>query len=243
MALMIAPDDVEGIGEVLASPWSSEGYRRHSRGWLVGYHEPAAVTDDGVNVLDMPIRLPGGPLALPDGMPVWLVALVERIDAFERRLHPASVGMHAYLTVNQGRVAPGASQRNGGAHFDGMQGVRYPDKLPVCHQYLYATILPTILYEHPFELVHLDAARHDFFAACERQKDPRRAWQPDPGQIVLTTAYTVHESPVADRDVDRTFVRVEYSHKRADREGNTRNAALCTAHWEYVPRPIPEGLV
>jgi hypothetical protein len=228
------------LGDLLVAPWAPERYKLWSKVWKVGFLAPTEVTDENINVLDMPFQLPDGEAVLPE-LPAWLRELVEAASLFEQRLHPASKHMYAYLTVNQGLVCAGHSQRRGGAHFDGMQGARYPHKLPPCHQYLYSTAAPTLIYEQPFDLAGLDPAEHNFFAACDRQK--RGGRQPRAGEIVLTTAYTVHESPCLIADTCRTFVRVEFSYKRADREGNTRNPALDTSHWDYQPRPIPQHLV
>lgn len=228
------------LRELLSSPWNPERYRDASRAWVVA--RPAlTVTDDEINVLDMPIKLPGGPISLPP-LPEWLVRLILQIELREREIHPDCRDMYSYLTVNQGIVRAGRSQRRGGAHFDGMQGVRYPTKLPPCHQYLFSTAAPTVFYEQPFHLSELDPARDNFFAACERQKRSEYALSARPGEVLMTTAYTVHESPAVTTDTPRTFVRVEFSHKRADREGNSLNPALDTSDWDYRPRPIPAGL-
>lgn len=241
---MVSPRALSAeVEPVLSSAWDPERYLTDSRAWVVGRYEPEVVVDDGVRVLDMPVQLPGDVLHLPPDLPDWLCRLVEELRYFELKLHPDAWTMYAYLTVNQGVVAAGRSQRRGGSHFDGMQGVRYPQKLPVCHQYLYATAAPTIVYEQPFDLRGLDPARHNFFSACERQKNATACRQPEPGEIMLTTAYSVHESPVLETDTERTFVRLEFSHKQFDREGNTINPALDTSDWDYVPRPIPDGLI
>ncbi len=211
------------LGDLLTTPWSQERYLSASRAWKVGELSLGSVTDARLALLYMPIKLPDGELYLPQ-LPAWLTELVVALGEFEKELHSGGEMMYAYLTVNQGVVKAGSSQRNSGAHFDGMQGARYPDKLPPCHQYLYATAAPTVIYEQPFNLCDLDVKRDNFFRACEHQK--HSGWQPAPGDIVLSTAYTVHESPRLLADTWRTFVRVEFSHKRADRDGNTLNPAL-----------------
>jgi hypothetical protein len=238
LPLAIDSTEVARVREILTGPWDPALYSQHSDAWKVGHLDRCV--DDNINVLDMPVKLPGGPLTLPE-LPAWLVALTEAVHEFETVLWPESVNMYAYLTVNQGVVKGGTSQRRGGAHVDGMQGVRYPVKLPACHQYLWATAAPTVIFSHPFDFTGLDPSKHNFFRACDEQKHD--GWQPAAGDIVLTTAYTVHESPVLEEDTARTFVRIEYSHKRADRIGNTLNPALDTSDWDYGPRPIPEHLV
>lgn len=60
-------------------------------------------------------------------------------------------------------------------------------------------------------------------------------------EINLMTAYSVHESTVADESCERTFVRLEFSRKTFNRVGNSVNELFDTG-WEYVDLSIPDHL-
>ncbi len=196
------------------------------------------------NVLDMPIKLPNGKFRLPD----WadellldsglLIALLEK----EKSINPNWKNYYCYLTTNQGYVKSGESQRNGGAHFDGMQGVRYKDKFPVCHQYLISSCNPTIYYPHGFNFDNLDYNKHNFFFECDRQKQLDKAFYAKTNGLYLQTCYNVHESPKVIEDCFRSFIRVEFSLKQFNRIGNSVNPNLKT-NWEYEMQPIPAHLI
>ena len=149
---------------------------------------------------------------------------------------------YTYLTVNQGVVWKGKSQRNPGAHFDGMQGNRYPYKSPVCHQYLVASAAPTIYWPGPFDFSQLDPNKHNFFLECDRQKVNQICTTAEPNTLYLQTAYDVHESPIVKKTTFRTFIRVEFSMKKFNRIGNTENPDLPTG-WTYEDQPIPAHLI
>jgi hypothetical protein len=123
-----------------------------------------------------------------------------------------------------------------------MQGVRYPEKLPACHQFIVSSALPTIWHIQAFDASGLDPAVDNWFTAFEKQakRTDETLWAPDPLEVVLSTAYGVHESTKAVVDTDRTFVRVEFSMKQADRIGNT--ISPLSKDWDWHPRPIPAGL-
>ena len=191
-------------------------------------------------VLDMPIKLPYLPFKIPFDNGVQ--EIIDICTAFEQSINPDWENYHCYLTINQGLVQPRLTQRNPGAHFDGMQGTRYPLKFRACHQYLVSSNLPTTYYVQSFNIADLKTDKHNWFKTFERQKDPRTAYQPKPFELTLQTAYCVHESTPAVIASPRTFVRIEFSLKQFNRIGNTRNPILDTG-WNYEPQPIPIHLI
>jgi len=197
-------------------------------------HKPAVVAEISSSdllqakeeVLDMPIKLPTQAFRLPFDNDIKQI--VEVCTDFEQGINPQWEQYHCYLTINQGIVRPGATQRNPGPHFDGMQGTRYPQKFPVCHQYLVSSALPTTYYVQPFATLNLDPDKHNWFKAFEQQVDPKTKYQPKPFELLLQTAYCVHESTPASAKTSRTFVRVEFSLKEFNRIGNSINPLLET---------------
>jgi hypothetical protein len=195
-----------------------------------------------VNVLDMPIKLPFGELRVPHGLPSWVHDVIDRAVAFEAAHVTLPDPWHIYLTVQQSVVASGTTQRHAGAHIDGMQGSAYPEPLVGCHAYLLSTVAPTTFYPQPFRLSGFQKDRDNLFRILDEQKDVTRSHTPMPGELVVASCYSVHEAGVSPLTGLRTFVRVEFSMKRFDREENTRNARIDTTTWEYLPRPIPTHL-
>jgi hypothetical protein len=193
----------------------------------------------------MLVMLPGGELVLPPeyaSVPA-IASFLSASIAYEDRLLPDwRIDRHLYLTVDRRQVRAGDTHRNAGWHFDGMQGARYPDKLPACHQYLATTALPTEFSDAPVDATCLDENRHNWFETLGDQVPADLApWTADPLEIVCMSAYQLHRSPIASRDEWRTFLRLDVSCKQQDRLGNTLNPSL-PAPFAYVPRSLPEGL-
>lgn len=197
--------------------------------------------------LDMLVKLPAGPLTLPSPYAdnPAVKAFMEDALGFEKVIYPEFDGeCFLYLTDDQREVVPGRSHRNGGWHFDGMQGARYKEKLPACHQYVVSSALCTEFTDAPTDATGLDENRHNWFECLAEQVPPDApVIQPEPGEIAFMTAYQLHRSPIATEQTAgmRTFMRLDVSHKKQDRLGNTLNPDLC-APWKFVERNLPEGL-
>lgn len=200
---------------------------------------------DVSSCLDMLVMLPGGSVTLPPeyASNAAIASFLDTALAFEDALLPDwRSDRHLYLTVDRRRVLAGGTHRNAGWHFDGMQGARYPDKLPACHQHLATTALPTEFSDRPVDATGLHEDRHNWFESLgEQVPDDHRPWTPEPLRIVCMSAYQLHRSPTATSDQWRTFLRLDVSCKQQDRLGNTLNPSL-PAPFEYVRRSLPEGL-
>lgn len=210
-----------------------------------GYLRDPGSLDELPSCLDMPIMLPGGPITLPQPY-IWsrgVISLIEQAIGMEDALLPGwRATRHLYLTVDTRWVEPGRTHRNGGFHFDGMQGARYPRKLPACHQYVASTAMPTEFSDLPVDAGGLDESLHNWFEALGGQvPDDHALWTPDPCEIVCMSAYQLHRSPVAKERRRRTFIRLDVSVKHQDRLGNTPNPELVVP-WRYVERALPAGL-
>jgi len=211
----------------------------------VGYLSEPAGLETLPSCLDMPVMLPGGHVTLPQPY-IWSPAvrgMIEQAMAFEDALLPGwRADRHLYLTVDTRWVEPGRTHRNGGFHFDGMQGGRYPRKLAACHQYVASTASPTEFSGVPVDATGLDEMRHNWFEALGDQVPADAAlWRPDAFEIVCMSAYQLHRSPVAAHRHRRTFLRLDVSCKQQDRLGNTPNPELAVP-WTYVERSLPAGL-
>jgi hypothetical protein len=149
---------------------------------------------------------------------------------------------YAYLTIDNRLVAPNTTHRNAGWHFDGMQGVRYPVKLPACHQYVVSDCLPTEFVCGSYDATHLDEAQDNWFVALSNQVRPEdERFFPGILEVVLMSAYQLHRSTPSLIAQRRMFMRLDYSLKQQDRLGNSLNPDL-PAPWPYVTRDMPAHL-
>lgn len=194
-----------------------------------------------VSVLDMPIKFPSGEFRIPTENKA-IHEIVDKAFRYEQLINPLWERYYVYLTIDQKQVSRGESHRVHGAHFDGMQGLAYPKKLPVCHQYVIANAAPTQFFIQEFDAKNLDEKRQNWFTELEKQIVPDAVMTAEPFTLYLMTAYSMHDSPIVKEDCLRTFCRVEFSLKEFDRDMNTRNPLL-PSPWKYRPRPIPEHLL
>lgn len=201
----------------------------------------------GANIpccLDMLIKLPAGDVMVPEPYKAdpAITSYLEQAFSFEDVLLPTWRETHyAYLTVDQRPITVGKSHRNAGWHFDGMQGKRYPVKMPVCHQYVVSNHLPTEFTSKATDATRLDYARDNWFDALGSQiPEGEPVFQPGINEIMLMSAYQIHRSPVAkigDEGV-RTFLRMDITMKKFDRIGNSINP-LMDCPFELFDRPMP----
>lgn len=227
--------------EDINNKWNPERFYIPRQPLHIDYISPIVLESKKDNILDMPIKLPKEDFQIP--FDIEVEQIVDRCIQFEEEINVQWEDYYCYLTMNQGYVGVGETQRNSGAHFDGMQGEKYKEKFNVCHQYLVSSSLPTIYYTHEFNAERLDVTKHNWFNEFDRQKDKKYSMTPEPYELVLQTAYNVHECSVAKIGTKRTFVRIELSLKKFNRLGNTLNPLIDTSDWDYEPQPIPCKLI
>lgn len=193
------------------------------------------------SVLDMPIKLPFSEIRIPKEHDTESIReIIAKSLAFEKNINPEWEKYHIYLTVHHSFVEAATTQRRAGAHIDGMQGERYPVKIPVCHSYLVSNAVPTCFFNHPFQ-TDLCEKIQNWFYEFDKVKDYSRSSLSKPFEINLMTAYSLHESTAATEDTIRTFVRLEFSLKQFNRIGNSVNP-LFELDWDFEERPIPAHL-
>lgn len=210
-----------------------------------GSLQDMAAASDLPSCLDMLVMLPTGELTLPEPYASCneLNQFLSKCILFEDKLLPGwRQNYHLYLTVDTRTVMPGQTHRNAGWHFDGMQGSRYPRKIPVCHQYVISNVSPTHYCDLPLQAEHLSEQNHNWFEELGSQiPGNHKAWTPKAHSIMCMSAYQLHQSPEVIVETKRTFIRLDVSLKQQDRLGNTINPAL-PAPFKYVERKLPEGL-
>lgn len=190
-----------------------------------------------LRVLNCPIKFPG---ALEYRIPKELSQFDEAIAkciAYEHAINENVCAYYAYITIDQGIVEGGRTQRTSGCHCDGFQGARIYPKLPISRTYSAYDHTPTIFYGQAFQTDHLDEAKHDFFSSFDEQADEtQQMFFPD-YSIILSGAYTVHRSKIAAATGYRTFFRLHYDMSRFDQLGNTHNP-MFEYKWNMMTRNV-----
>ncbi|HEX4046410.1 MAG TPA: hypothetical protein VH309_01170, partial [Elusimicrobiota bacterium] len=174
-------------------------------------------------VQSMMIKEAGGDLKLPGSLRQFREAVAAAF-AYERKINPGFDRSYAYLTVTQGPVAGGASQKRANAHTDGYPR-RPEDRGPVDRMYLASDALPTEFFDQPFPVPAAAdfAAIHESF---EKAADPSKVVVHPDYTVTMMDAYTVHRSRKAERPEFRTFVQVHFSARRFEMAQNTPNPLL-----------------
>ncbi len=190
------------------------------------------------SVLNMPIKMPHSSVRVPIELQS-ITEFLQKIFDHEARINPKMDEFFVYLTVDQRPVAAGTTQRGAGVHIDGVQGARYPIKLPPEHSYSASDTLGTIFYPQVFDLRNVDPAVDNVHDKIYDQLDPSKRMITQDYEIYFWNSYSAHEAQVAEKEIQsRLFVRVEFSKKVYDSYGDTKSP-LFDYNWQTVHRPIP----
>lgn len=197
------------------------------------------------NCLDMPIKLSNHEtILLPYeySKSEMLIELIHDALNFEKKINPFWKDYNMYLTFHNKNVLVGETQRNAGWHIDGLQGIMYPEKLKACHSYLFSDILPTEFAIQPFDVSNLSYKKHNWFNELGKQVLDENIREYGINKLVAMSAYQVHQSKVTDKNLNKNFIRIEFSLKEFNRLGNTINPLINTG-WNYINREIPSHLI
>lgn len=236
--------NLKTLREDIAYTWSLGRLTLPRYPVVVGTSTENELLKDGQpNVLDMPIKLPGQEFKLPYEN---LQKLLSTCLTFERMINPEWYeNWYCYLTYHRSIVPANNTHRLPGIHFDGVQGAAYPIKLQGCHQYFISNSdeLATHFYVKTFDIKDLDVDKHNINEAAARQVFADKTQPVTFGRhnIVFSTAYCAHACATANKDIDRTFVRIEFTQKTYNNAGNTKNPLL-KLDWDMKPRPISNAL-
>lgn len=195
---------------------------------------------EDVRILDMPIKFPGSNYRVPLECKRFR-QVIEQMAMNETLMNPLVDNYYAYLTVDSSFVKKDKAQRNTGAHVDGFQGARITEKVEADRSYILVSDFPTDFYVQSWNVKGLNPAKDNFFKAFDKQKKASKLWRPEPYDIVLMDAYTVHEAGRATEDKYRIFIRLSFSKRIFDRLGNTHNP-LFDYDWNMVARDVSKSL-
>lgn len=190
--------------------------------------------------LDMPIKFPGSNFRIPKSL-AQFASVIERVAHFEASINSDCFDeYYCYMTVDQGLVKPDTLQREAPCHVDGFQGARWNPKTRINHTYVVGDSIPTTYYVQPFELQHLDEAKHNFFWEMNNivaKTKSAHAWRPENNEINMIDAYTVHRGSEATEETFRTWIRLSFEVRQFDRLGNAHNP-MFNYDWPMVRRDI-----
>ena len=125
------------------------------------------------------------------------------------------IGLHdryIYVTVDQGWVEPGDTQRTAGWHIDGLQGDEVPVKRAGDCQVIWSDALPTEYTTQKFDIEGLDVSKHNVFEWLAKQVSDVEIRSFAPNWAVLHSSYLVHRAAVARERTYRRFVRISFTH-------------------------------
>lgn len=198
---------------------------------------------NGLRILDLPIKMKGSnEYRVPEELAQFAEVIQKVIDHEHAMMSEEKLEKYyAYVTIDQGWVDPGTTQRKPGCHVDGFQGSRIHDKTSINHSYVVSDSTPTVFYSQSFDFDHLSDETHDFFKEMDRLADDSFAIRPEPYQVALMDAYTVHRADVVSQAGYRTFLRISYDVKEFDRLGNTVNPHF-DYEWNMVARDVHSTL-
>ncbi len=241
----------EAVVDCIGSLWDKREFSRrvHTPVTIGVVKNQERFTSQNVpRCLHLPIKLPGSNIRIPSEFEGFLNEL-QQIFNFEISINPAWNELYAYLTVDQGFVPRANSQRVPGPHVDGIPRDREnPGAQVIDHAYLVTNAIPTMFYTQQFDMSAYDPRMHHFFAIFRALSDESRTVMAKPFDILLMDAYSVHTPTQALEDVNRTFIRLEFSTLKFDRVGNSINPHFESDDmfpdypFKYVPRPIPNNL-
>lgn len=183
-------------------------------------------SDDGLYIEDMPIKVPGGPIVIPNEvfhnhfehfLRWWLV--------HEQVLNPHYDSQYLYLTIQQSWVKAGAVQRRPGMHLDGFQKAGIVPQ-PAQHQFAITNAVPTQFVAHFFDFENLPRDKKGMFEKLQQESEGKSRWTAKPYQMHLLNAFCPHEPGVAKYDCFRTFIRCSGSTIPFMGSDNTRNPFL-----------------
>lgn len=205
---------------------------------------PAFAQQNGIRVLDMPIKFPDlAEYRLPRAL-AQFAPVIQRIADVEHLINPHHADYFAYLTIDQGVVKANTLQREAPCHVDGFQGQRWHPRCRTNHSYTVSDVLPTAYYVQPFDLTMLDEKLHDFFWEMNAQvadSNEAHRWQPAAAEITVMDCYCVHRGTDAAVETPRTWLRLSFEERRRvyDRLGNAHNPCFDYA-WDMVERDIEQ---
>jgi hypothetical protein len=195
-----------------------------------------------IRILDMPIKFPrSNEFRCPIELKQY-EAIIKKIAAHEKAINPRIDDYYCYITIDQRIIRSGETTRKANIHVDGFQGSRIEKPLPIDHSYLIYSSEPTIFYNQPFKIFpYWDKRCHNYFEGFAKQIKKESIRTYPNWEVLLINAYCLHEAPIVDRDLYRTFFRMTYTVREYDRIGNAHNP-MFNYCWDMQHRDTQDYL-
>lgn len=176
------------------------------------------------SVFHLPIKLPSSVSGKPRDFRIPLEferlrETIQRIIDYEYSINPNADESFVLLTVDQGWVDPGTTQRAPGLHVDDFQWGK-PQKRIIDHSYLVSDGLPTEFFPQSWNLEGMDERKDNIHTAFNAQVREDMVFKPEKHEIYLADGYCVHRAQLSKDRIYRTFVRVAFSPDRKPGDGS-----------------------
>lgn len=235
------------IFDQMHEPWNRLFYRIPRKAILTGIVADAdQFSKPGrphVNMNNMVVKLPGSDeVYIPLVVTQFTNTIQQTID-YEYSINESAKDYYAYITIRQGWVRAGKTQSHPSIHVDGLQGAKYPKKLPPGRCYFVADGIPTRFFYHPFDFSGYSVDEYDYRTLMALQAKVNQSYLIDkPYGIYLIDPYMVHQPTVASRETFRTFLRLQFTQKQFVKTDDMDNPMLQYRSRKEGPHVIPGNL-
>lgn len=170
------------------------------------------------NIRSMPIKRPGmEAIVLPKTLENF-AEMVQQVADYQEFIRIFRE-KHAYLTINQGLIAPNQTQRIPGVHVDGLQAGQAQIFPPEQSYSCAFGELQTLFYPNQsYDFYGLPADKRAYAEYIKQVTDVNLAISSKEGVLHLWDSYTPHATPAntSEEAQFRTFFRIEFSDRQFD---------------------------
>jgi hypothetical protein len=200
---------------------------------------------NGIEFYALPIKFPSSEYRVPIELAA-IECILNECASFEHAINPRIDEYYGYLSICKSYVRAGDRQLTSGLHSDGIQGPRIDPKVAIDHGYQVSDSDPTEFFPRPVDMSGIDVNRHSLDAVFEMRVDTAHPLVYPVGTIVMFDAYCVHRAVPAKKSGWRALVKLAYSVRQYDRNGNAINTLFeedyLSQGWQFQNRPFPPDL-
>lgn len=138
--------------------------------------------------------------------------IIDFINLCKNKMDGFDKDRYAYLTIDSRIVEKDKTQRASGYHIDGLQGDEVFEKKPSDMTFVWCDNLPTEYAYQYFNIENLDISLHNIFSFLDIQviEDTIKTFMPY--SLLFMNSYCVHRAATANKNTDRIFLRLSYTH-------------------------------
>lgn len=204
--------------------------------------------NNGIRVLDLPIYMPDQGWRIPKLIARQFMNAIHAAAVCEDKFDGGYMNDHyVYITIDQKTVLAGKTGRRAGAHSDAYiersneqvdvtlenADIIAREIGEVSHTYIVTDCLPTEFFDVPFPIEQTEC--NQVLKTFDEIADRSTPILYPAYTLLRLDPYVVHRCAVCHKDTPRTFVKISFSRKRYNRQGNTHNNLFDYA-WKLEPR-------